>query len=136
MSDALASAVRRLEGWSWPASKIVTVHDGDTITAEVSRDLGFGGRAVFRVRLRLNRINAPALHSARGRDAANYLTQLLPAGSVVDLTTLNPYKFGGPPDSPGEWMVEVHLPDGDVSDLMVSAGHAVYWSGLGPRPED
>lgn len=126
-------------GWDWPAARVTRVIDGDTLDAEVTRDLGFGGRASFTVRLRLNRINAPALTSAAGRAARDWLVQKLnpDTGWLWDITTLKPYKYGGPQASPGEWMAEVtHLGTGNVADVMVAAGHAVYWDGAGPRPAD
>jgi len=112
------------------------VVDGDTLDMCVTRDLGFGGSASFVVRLRLNRVNAPALHTAGGSAASAYLQTLLPAGGTFPLTTVEPYKFGGPSNSPGEWMAEIYVSGGNVSDLMVKAGHAVVWNGTGPRPSD
>jgi endonuclease YncB( thermonuclease family) len=126
-----------MTAWSWPAAEVVRVIDGDTLDMKVTRDLGFGGSASFVVRLRLNRINAPALSTVAGKASAAYLEQLLPAGVAVPLTTVKPYKYGGPGDSPGEWMAEVTSPaGGNVSDLMVSTLMAVYWDGQGPRPAD
>lgn len=126
-----------MTAWSWPDAELVRVIDGDTLDMKVTRDLGFGGSASFVVRLRLNRINAPALSTVAGKASAAYLTQLLPVGSRVPLETVKPYKYGGPSDSPGEWMAEVTSPaGGNVSDLMVSNLLAVYWDGSGPRPAD
>ena len=122
--------------WSWPGSTIVRVVDGDTFDATVTRDLGFGGRAVFPIRLRLNRINAPKGSTADGKAATAYLVTLLPLAVSTQLTTTGPYKYGGPDWATGEWMAEVDTPAGNVSDLMVTAGHAVYWDGSGPRPND
>lgn len=122
--------------WTWPDSVITRVIDGDTIEARVSRDMGFGGRAEFIVRLRLNRINAPAIKYDLGRRAQAWLTILL-RDAIVTIETLKPYKYGGPDDSPGEWMCEVTTAKGqNVSDLMVQAGYAVYWDGEGTRPGD
>lgn len=122
-----------MSDWVWPASQITNVVDGDTFDAMLSRDLGFGGRAVFPVRLRLNRVNAPPLHTAAGAASRQALVALL--GTVVDLTTLHPYKYGGPADQAGEWMAEVITPDGrNVSNAMVEGGFAVTWDGKGARP--
>lgn len=133
-------------GWRWTGVTIPSVHDGDTIDALVSRsfDAGFGNTLIssYRVRLRLARINAPALSSADGEAAQSWLAELLmggdgaPAPDLV-VTTLDAYKYGGPSYSPGEWMAEVILPDGrNVSDLAVATGHAVFWDGHGLRPDD
>ena len=122
--------------WTWPDAEVVRVVDGDTLDMRVVRDLGFGGSATFVVRLRLNRVNAPALHTTDGLTAYGYLSQLLPVGTRCPMSTVGAYKFGGPATSPGEWMCEITTPAGNVSDLMVTAGHAVYWNGQGPRPSD
>lgn len=122
--------------WTWPASTIVRVVDGDTLDAAVVRDLGFGAKATFPVRLRLNRINAASLASARGKAAARRLEALV-AGVAVEVTTVAPYKYGGPKDAAGEWMAEVVLPDGvNVSDLLVAEKLAAAWDGRGARPQD
>lgn len=126
-----------MTAWSWPGSRIVRLVDGDTLDVAVTRDVGFGGTLTYSVRLRLARINAPAKASAAGKAAAAFLAGLLPVGGVVDLVTVKPYKYSGPADAVGEYMAEITLPDGrNVSDVMVSSGHAVWWDGAGPRPGD
>lgn len=123
--------------WTWPNSKIVRVIDGDTIDASVTRDLGFGGVATFVVRLRLNRVNAPSLSTAAGKAAEHYLSDCVAGDPVATITTVKPYKYGGPDGSPGEWMAEVvDRRAVNLSDAMVNAGHAVYWDGQGARPAD
>lgn len=120
----------------WPASRVLRVIDGDTVDAAVTRDLGFGGTATFPVRLRLNRINAPKVSSARGKTARRRV-EVLTADVAVHVITVEPYKYGGPDDQTGEWMAEITLPDGqNLSDLLVAEGLAVYWNGTGPRPDD
>lgn len=121
--------------WEWPDSRVQRVVDGDTFDAIVVRDLGFGGLVAFPVRLRLNRVNAPKVSTARGRAARDRVVALV--GSVVDLETVKPYKYSGPADAAGEYMAEVTLPDGrNLSDVLVGEGLAVYWDGVGPRPSD
>ena len=116
--------------WSWPGSRVVRVVDGDTIVAEVHRDLGFNGTATYQQKLRLNRINAPAVKSAAGKAAAARVSALT-AGVVVSIDTVGAYKYGD------EWMAEVTLPDGqNLSDVLVHEALAVYWDGTGPRPAD
>lgn len=115
--------------WLWPASTITRIIDGDSITAVVTRDLGFHGTATFTVRLRLNRINTPPAHTDAGKAAAAYVAGLLPPSTPVIIETVGPYKYGD------EWMAEVTLPDGrNLSNAIVAAGMAVYWDGNGPRP--
>lgn len=122
-------------GWLWPASVITNVVDADTIDARVTRDIGFGGTTSFVVRLRLNRINAPAKSTLAGKAARAAVETL--SGQTVLIQTLKPYKYGGPDRSPGEWMAEVTTPDGvNLSDLLVDLDLAVYWDGNGPRPAD
>ena len=116
--------------WTWPDSHVTRVIDGDSLTAHVTRDLGFHGTATFDVRLRLNRINTPPLKTQEGHAAALFVMDLLMSTPVpVFIETVSPYKFGD------EWMAEITLPSREnLSDLLVSKGYAVYWNGQGPRP--
>lgn len=121
-------------GWSWPASQVTRIVDGDTIDALVTRDLGFGGSATFTVRLRLNRINTPPVGTARGKAAAAHLARLV-VDQSVHIETLKPYKYGGPDASPGAWMAEVVNAAGvNVADDLVLHGLAASWDGSGVRP--
>lgn len=123
--------------WSWPGSKVISVIDGDTFDAQVNRDLGFGGVATYPIRLRLNRINAPKVSTTNGKATRERVIALLATAPTVHLDTIKPYKFGGPADQRGEYMVEVTLADGtNLSDVLVTEGLAVYWDGNGPRPAD
>lgn len=122
--------------WEWPGTKILRVVDGDTIDALLTRDLGFGGKATFPVRLRLNRINAPKVSSDKGKRAHDRVVEVI-GDQLVTVTTVKSYKFGGPEGDLGEYMAEVALPNGtNVADLLVTEELAVYWDGKGPRPDD
>jgi endonuclease YncB( thermonuclease family) len=115
--------------WAWPGSCVISVTDGDTIKARLTRDLGFNGIATFEQKLRLNRINAPKVSTFAGKKARARVLELV-AGRV-DIETVGPYKYGD------EWMAEIHLQDGrNLSDVLVGEGLAVYWDGTGPRPAD
>jgi len=119
--------------WTWPNSRIVRVIDGDSFIARMTRDIGFHGEVQFEQKLRLNRVNTPPLKTPEGKSAAAFFEALVRASDAASppllIETVKPYKFGD------EFMAEVTLPDGrNVSDLMVSAGGAVYWDGTGPRP--
>jgi len=116
--------------WTWPDSHVTRVIDGDSLTAHVTRDLGFHGTATFDVRLRLNRINTPPLKTQEGHAAALFVMDLLMSTSVpVLIETVGAYKYGD------EWMAEITLPSGEnLSDMLVSKGYAQYWNGVGPRP--
>lgn len=126
--------------WDWPGSRISRVIDGDsfeaTVTRIVSIDLGFRQTqsvvTSFPIKLRLNRINCPPASTKVGKQATARVKELV-AEELVDIETLNTYKYGGG-DRP-EWMAEVILEDGsNLSDLLVAEGLAVYWDGEGPRP--
>jgi endonuclease YncB( thermonuclease family) len=119
--------------WDWPGSTLKRVIDGDTVIATVTRDLGFGGRAAFDVRLRVSGINTPPVKTPAGKAAAQLAEQLLTGGALYIITT-GPYKYGAD-DSPGEWMAVITLPDGrDLAGALVAAGVGVSWDGTGPRP--
>jgi endonuclease YncB( thermonuclease family) len=125
-----------MAAWVWPKSKITRVVDGDTLDAIVIRDLGFGGSASFPVRLRLNGINAAKLGSTRGNAARDRVVALLGDG-LVDITTVKPYKYGGPADANGEWMAQVVLADGtDLSKKLLGENLVAAWDGDGARPDD
>jgi endonuclease YncB( thermonuclease family) len=129
-----AAKAQTMSGWEWPDTPITYVVDGDTFDAMVARDLGFNGKAIFPVRLRLHRVNTPPKNSVTGRIATARVAELTAA--PVFVLTLKPYKYGGPAHTVGEWMAEVVLPSGDnLSDLLVREELAVYWDGTGPRPE-
>lgn len=129
--------------WTWPGAVITRVVDGDTLDARVTRCLGpevlgFGRTLTLdtMVRLRLAGINAPPAGSPAGDAATEWVRDWVDAARVVTVTTIRPYKFGGPKmDSAGEWVATVEGPQGrDLSRELVEAGHAVWWSGAGPRP--
>lgn len=111
---------------------VTRVIDGDSIEAQLTKDIGFHGSVTFRQKLRLNRINAPDIKSVHGQDAKRYLEELVkPNMSLVFIETVKPYKYGD------EWMAEITLADGrNVSDDLVANAMAVYWDGTGPRPSD
>lgn len=124
-----------MAAWEWPGTLITAVIDGDSIDAVITRDLGFGGKAVWPVRVRLARINARPAKTVNGRLATARVRELT-TGHTVDMVTVRRYKYGGPEDTLGEIVAEVTLPDGqDLSDLLVAEGLAVYWDGTGPRPD-
>jgi endonuclease YncB( thermonuclease family) len=121
--------------WIWPDSAITRVIDGDTVDATVVRDIGFEGKVSFPVRLRLNRINAEPLKTAKGK-LARARVLALTAGVRLQVVTSKGYKYGAPEGKAGEWMAEVVLPDGNnVSDVLVAERLATHWNGQGPRPD-
>lgn len=117
-----------MTNWEWPGSHLERVIDGDTIVAELTRDIGFNGTLTFQQHLRLNRINTPPVKTETGQRAKKYVAEI---GTIaaIDITTVGPYKYGD------EWMAEIEVFGiGNLSDALVKEGLAVYWDGHGPRP--
>lgn len=108
---------------------VLSVHDGDTITADV--DLGFGVW-VSRQAFRLLGLNARELSQLGGPEARDNLAALLlspTATHVVTLTSVKPDKFGGRYDA------VITMPDGaDLASLLIAEGWAAAWNGKGPKP--
>lgn len=100
-------------------AKILRVIDGDTIIAVV--DLGFS--IASEQTFRLARINAPEMrgdtHDA-GIAARDFLINTV-ANNTVIMQTSKDRK-----EKYGRYLAEVFIGDGNVSDLMVSSGHAIY----------
>jgi endonuclease YncB( thermonuclease family) len=117
-----------MTSWEWPNSRLVRVIDGDTLVAELTRDLGFNGTATFRQHLRLNRINCAPKATQEGKAATAFVVNAC-EGIPLHITTVGPYKYGD------EWMAEVVLPSGrNLSDVIVANELGWYWDGAGPRP--
>lgn len=107
------------------AAKVVSVHDGDTITLDV--DLGFYVRA--QQPCRLLGINACELATVKGDEAREFMTTLMPPGKLCTVRSVKPDKYGG------RFLGDVMLLDGRrPADLLVAAGLAAVWDGKGPRP--
>lgn len=109
---------------------IVSVHDGDTLRADV--DLGFDtwrGNEPFR----LLGIQAPELGKPGGRESRDWLRDLLPIGTVIRIVTEKDRT-----EKYGRYLATIFLPgkldDLNVNEALVDAGHAVRWDGTGPRP--
>lgn len=105
---------------------ITAVHDGDTITADISLGFGVWMRAqVFR----LLGCNARELADLGGPEARLNLAALLLAGPAVTLTSVKPDKYGG------RWLAVVTLPDGvDLVARLVAEQWAAAWNGRGEKP--
>src|SRR5206468_907907 len=86
------AAARAAMNWDWPDSTITRVIDGDSLVAEVHRDLGFNGTATFRQKLRLNRINAKPAKTPEGKAATAAVIGMVT--DPVHITTLKSYKYG------------------------------------------
>lgn len=109
------------------SATITDVTDGDTIRADI--DLGFN-TTIKRLRIRLNRINAPEHSTPDGAAAALYL-RTIALGAPCVVTTLKDRT-----EKYGRYLGEITIDGfGNLSDLLVSKGHAVYWDGHGARPD-
>lgn len=96
--------------------------DGDTIVLMI--DLGLN--SFVKEPVRLNRINAPEVKGVEkllGKAAHEYLKILLPIGMRIQVQTIKDRK-----EKYGRYLAEVWTESGNVSDLMVHAGHAAYKS--------
>lgn len=110
-------------------ARVVTVHDGDTLTLDV--DLGFFTHVV--VPFRILGMNARELSEPGGPEARDHLIELLPVGTSVTITSVKPDKFGGRYDAVISW----HNDGGgdvDVAGLLIVNQWAAAWNGLGVKP--
>jgi len=106
---------------------IRSIYDGDTCRADI--DLGFGIWTANQ-QLRLIGIDAPEMGTTEGKQARDYLRELMPVGTTVRLRT-----HKDEAEKYGRWLAEIYLtePAGtDVNQTMVLTGHAVPYDG-GPR---
>ncbi len=105
---------------------VTAVHDGDTITADVS--LGFGVWMRTQA-FRLLGCNARELADPGGSEAHINLAALLLAGPAVTLTSVKPDKYGGRFDA------VITLPDGtDLVSRLIAEQWAAPWNGRGAKP--
>lgn len=102
------------------------VHDGDTVLVDV--DLGFGiwkrGEA-----LRLIGIQAPENGTVQGAAATAYLKDMLPAGTLLRITTIKDKR-----EKYGRMLADIFLAELHVNTELIDSGHAVPWNGKGARP--
>lgn len=105
---------------------VVRVVDGDTIHCNL--DLGWG---VFKIdsSVRLDLINAPEMITPEGKEARKFLMDALgplPVQATVTSRSIDKY---------GRVLASVYVDKlGDLSQLMIAAGHAQAWGGRGPKP--
>ena len=99
----------------WYQAKVLSIHDGDTMTLRID----MGRRIYIEDSIRLYRINAPELSQAGGKEARDYLRQLVPIGSTVRVQT-----FKNIEDKYGRWLGDVWFEGVQINDRMVEAGHA------------
>ena len=101
-------------------AKIVSVYDGDTVTADI--DLGF--RVWIRdEKLRLSRINTPEVRGVQRPDgliSRDWLRDMI-LGKEVIIKTLKDKK-----GKYGRYIVEIYFDGQNINDLLVENGLAEY----------
>lgn len=126
---------------------VLDVHDGDTVKVGVplipsrgtkDQDLGFhiyveSGWIMLHLAVRLIGINAPELATDAGKAARTFLLTQIQPGSPVQLRSkgpspIRPDKYGG------RWDGVLMAQGVNLNDLMVTAGHAMPWNGVGVKP--
>ena len=102
--------------------KVARVIDGDTVILEID----LGNRITWTGSFRLAGINAPEMGSPGGGEARLFLFDLL-KGGVALAETIKPDKYG-------RWLARLYthigldgVPEGDVGEAMIEAGHAVAY---------
>jgi len=107
----------------WCRATVLSIHDGDTMTLNIDR----GARLYSVEPIRFYRINAPELFHPGGKEARDYLRNLVPIGSEVRVQT-----FKNLNDKYGRWLGDLWAPHAEtgvlfcLNDHMVQAGHASY----------
>src|SRR5213593_4303800 len=101
-------------------AEVQRIVDGDTLHVRV--DLGFDIR-VDQI-LRLLGIDAPELRTASGREARDFLTSLLPIGTVVTVRTVKDRR-----EKYGRYLATVLQGDVSINDTLIASGHARPYDG-------
>ena len=109
---------------------ISSIYDGDTVN--VWCDQGFN--VWHYTEIRLKGIAARKLSQEGGKEARDYLSELLPPRSFPLEPTCIVYSY--------KWDKSAPRIDGDIllfngrlaSELMVESGYALPWDGKGPQP--
>jgi endonuclease YncB( thermonuclease family) len=101
---------------------VVDNHDGDTLTVDVH--LGF--EVTFTTNVRLLGMNARELAAPGGKEARDHLRALLPAGTVVTLSSEKVDKYGGRYDATITYLGADGQPHDLVGDLIAGQWGAPY----------
>jgi micrococcal nuclease len=108
-------------------AKILSVHDGDTVHAQL--DLGMD--VLINITVRLAHINAPELATPEGRTAHGYLAALLPNG--LDGAWVRIQTIKDRTEKYGRYLATIFMQTSDgeinVNERMVETGHAVPYEG-------
>lgn len=107
---------------------VLKVHDGDTVT--VSLDLGFSTWR-HETAIRLAKINSPELKTDAGKNARDYLREILPIDTPVIVETIQEKQELYNRYVCIIWLNEQAMATGfpgSVNQTMISSGHAEAWS--------
>lgn len=117
--------------FDWPKERphfaiVKKVIDGDTIVCDIDMDLR-GWYHDYKVRLA--GCNAAEVKTEAGKAARAHLKDVLPIGSVVVLTTIKDYKYGG------EFVAKVWVdPQNELVKDLIQHQWAAAWDGRGEAP--
>ena len=102
--------------------KVARIIDGDTVVLEID----MGNRITWTAPFQIAGINAPEMGAPGGSEARLFLFEML-KGGVALAETIKPDKYG-------RWLVRLYtsigldgVPEGDVGEAMIEAGHAVAY---------
>ena len=107
----LLTSCSNLSANSYPTVSVMSVGDGDTITVD---DNG------SKTTIRLACIDAPESSQQGGKEATQYLKQLIPAGTTVGLRTVTTDRYG-------RTVAEIYHNGDSVNLTMVKRGQAVVY---------
>jgi endonuclease YncB( thermonuclease family) len=110
------------------AGVIDLVHDGDTVNVKL--DVGFDLTVYARVRV--YGINAPELSTDAGKVARDFAQSVLKVGDDVRVVSHGWDKYGGRIDGTIEY--DLAGEPKDFASTMIAEGHALPWTGVGPKP--
>jgi endonuclease YncB( thermonuclease family) len=101
---------------SWQGRAVIIENsDGDTLKAQI--DLGFS--ITLTTKLRVAGVQAPEMASPRGAAARLFLFELVPPGSIVNVSSKRLDKYG-------RAEATLLLLDGrDVATLIIESGHGI-----------
>ena len=107
----LLTACSNVSANNFPNVEVLSIGDGDTITV---RENG------SKTTIRLACIDAPESSQQGGKEATNYLKQLIPAGTTVGLRTVTTDQYG-------RTVGEIYRNGDSVNLTMVKRGQAVVY---------
>lgn len=111
--------------------KILSVHDGDTFTAQLDCPTPFFCQAMA---VRIDGIDTPEIDSkipwvaAKAQEARNFTQRRLAQGINLRIEQCHHDKYGGRIDG------KVLIDGQDLGTLLIDAGHARIYTGKGPKP--